>query len=686
MNDNWAIRRLVAQIKDEWRKGETPDAEAALAAHPQLRRWKSIVLDLAYEEFHLRADGGQELGPGEFCRRFPEHQRSLLHRIEIEQFLRRKEEQLAIRWPEAGDEFLGYRLLEELGKGAVGRVFLAQQTAMRDRLVVVKITPRGLREAHTLALLSHPHIVPVYRCDEEPKTGLAAICMPYVGRVTMEDLLVAAQDGVERDYPSLLAELQRRFPADPSLANAAERRPPRSRLEGMLQIGLRIAEALAHTHERGVLHLDLKPSNVLLLADGRPLLLDFNLSVDGAIGASVIGGTLPYMSPEQLQEAILGRSYSSRPVDARSDVFSLGVMLYELISGRHPFGEIRRTRDPREAAKELLRRHERGPAPWPENAPADREVIRFLDACLAYHPDHRPPSAADAAATLRSFLTPSFRIRRWAKKRRKTVAAACGAAAIAMVAVFTAAATAPPESERRLRAAQAHIEQNDWKLAETALKASLDGNDQSALAWELLGQVRREQEKHREAFESFDRAYRLTNEPRYLEALGDCKLGQGDYELATVWYQRAMKQGIQSAEIHRKLGECLARNNLFERAQSSLDQAVGLAPASITSRRSRLLAAVNQSLVQGQTVDDSALEDALAIRHDGESTEKDLFTAAVGFARAGDPQRYEGAARACLESACELGMDPGKLRAAVLEPYAEKKWFRALLDESLAGE
>jgi serine/threonine protein kinase/Tfp pilus assembly protein PilF len=681
MSDSWAIRRLVSHIKEEWRRGESPDAEAALAAHPQLRRWKSIVLDLACEEYQLRAGEGQDLGPGEFCERFPEHQRSLLHRIEVEQYLRGQEDQRAVRWPEEGDEFLGYRLLEQLGKGAVGRVFLAQQIEMRDRLVVVKITPRGQREAHTLALLNHPHIVPVYRCDEDAATGLAAICMPYMGRVTMEDLLVAAEDGVERDFPALLAELARRFSSDDTPHSAGEHRPRSSRLEGMLEIGRQIAEALAHTHERGILHLDLKPSNVLLLADGRPMLLDFNLSVDGSLGASVIGGTLPYMSPEQLQEAVLGRSYSSRPVDGRSDVFSLGVMLYEMISGRHPFGEIRRTRDPREAAKELLRRHERGPAPWPPGAPAERELVRFLDGCLAFHPAQRPQSAAEAAAALQRFLGPRYGVRRWAKRRRKSIAAAGAVVLGVCLALGAAAAVAPPESQRRLNEAQAHLAREEWKLAEAALKKSLVADDRSSLAWELLGRAQQQQGKHREAFSSFEKAYALCGEPRFLELLGDARLAEEEYDAAIGWYQQALAQSHVSPDILRKLGESQRNRNSYDSARSNLDQALELAPTSADARRSRIQTVVNQSLVSDEGIDASALENASGILRNADSSGQELFEAAIIFARTGAVDKYETQLKECLERAREAKVSAQKLRAPVFEPFFQKSWFQALIAE-----
>src|SRR5262249_20105309 len=103
----------------------------------------------------------------------------------------------------------------------------------------------------------------------------------------------------------------------------------RSYVQAVLWLGARLADGLAHAHERGILHRDLKPANVLLTEDGQPLLLDFNLSEDTKLSAGApaafIGGTLPYMAPEHLT-AFLDRTHG---VDARSDLYSLGVILYE---------------------------------------------------------------------------------------------------------------------------------------------------------------------------------------------------------------------------------------------------------------------------------------------------------------------------------------------------------------------
>src|SRR5207244_1261487 len=104
-----------------------------------------------------------------------------------------------------------------------------------------------------------------------------------------------------------------------------------------------LADGLAHAHDRGILHRDLKPANVILTDDGRPMLVDFNLAEDtksrGQAERASVGGTLPYMAPEHL-EAFGGGSASR--LDGRSDIFSLGVILFELLTGRHPFAPYRK--------------------------------------------------------------------------------------------------------------------------------------------------------------------------------------------------------------------------------------------------------------------------------------------------------------------------------------------------------
>ncbi|MBW3600617.1 MAG: protein kinase [Planctomycetes bacterium] len=677
MHDSWAISRLVSQIKENWRQGDAvPDASAALEANPHLRRWKSIVLDLAAEEYHLRAEVGQQVDADDFCRRFPDYQRSLLHRLEVEQFLRSEEEQQARLWPEPGDVFLGCRLVEPLGRGAVGRVFLAQQIELRDRLVVVKITPRGRHEADTLAILNHPYIVPVYDYKEDAETGLAAIVMPFLSRATLEDFLASAQS--RRSFRAILEEMWRRFPMDDLSTVAADggAQPiPNSFVDAVLNLGRQMAEALAHTHCRSVLHLDLKPSNVLLLPDGRPMLLDFNLSLEGPIGASVIGGTLPYMSPEQLQEAVLGRSYRSRPVDGRSDIFSLGVMLYELLTGTHPFGEIPRGRDSRKAAKELLRRHEAGPASLLEHDPRlDKHVALFLESCLAFHPDQRPATAEDAAEAFRRFLAPRGKAARWRRAHRRSIATPAG-----LVLLGAAWATAPSAHERHFRAAQTSLAAGDWESAERRLLQAMETRRDDAKVWESLGVAHREQGEFDKAAESLFRAWELTNDARLLAEIGHCWRQAKNFQVAAMWHRKALEEGFESAALFLDLGDISRAQGRFAEARPYYDRAVEQSP-SVETWHARARNEVQWAMTSKQPPRSEVLAD---IRNATEKSEtRDiLLCAAILHALAEPTGENDAAVRRYSREAVGHGWNPQNLASHVFQRFHNEPWFLKLQDE-----
>jgi eukaryotic-like serine/threonine-protein kinase len=279
--------------------------------------------------------------------------------------------------PEAGEDFLGFRLIEELGRGAFGRVFLARQGDLAGRQVVLKIAAEVEGETRALAQLQHTYIVPIY--SVHPASPLQAFCMPYFGGTTLGHVLadVINRDGLPESGRHLLTSLAERsrsrkiglehlsvdpsqvrppLPAGPSLreesANVGESvtsgtTPTTLRMyagmsyvHSILWILGCLSEGLAHAHERGVLHRDLKPANILLTDDGRPMLLDFNLSENintaSALASTSIGGTIPYMAPEHL-DAIRG---GTRPVDVRSDVYSLGVILHEMLTGRSPYPKV----------------------------------------------------------------------------------------------------------------------------------------------------------------------------------------------------------------------------------------------------------------------------------------------------------------------------------------------------------
>jgi hypothetical protein len=204
----------------------------------------------------------------------------------------------------------------QLGAGGMGEVYRASDTRL-GRLVAIKVLPRDItanaaarerfdREARTISALDHPNICTLFDVGEVD--GAPFLVMQYLNGRTLAELV--------RDGPLPVSEV--------------------------LRIGLDLASALLYAHERHILHRDIKPQNVMLLADGRAKLLDFGIAQRDLTGAVTIAetaaaltragsiiGTLEYMSPEQL---------SGARIDVRSDIFALGLLLYELATGRHPFG------------------------------------------------------------------------------------------------------------------------------------------------------------------------------------------------------------------------------------------------------------------------------------------------------------------------------------------------------------
>ncbi len=218
-----------------------------------------------------------------------------------------------------------------------------RETALGNRVVVVKVSRFGASEALTLGRLGHPNIVPVFSVSKDPETGKSAVCMPYLGEATLGDLLnrVLACGAPPRHAVAILEAARKGAPEPPhcglqpiapseALLNRA------SYVAGIRHLAGQLLDALAYMHAEGVCHRDLKPSNVLLTGTGVPMLLDFNLSGDDRRCQKLLGGTPPYASPEQLR--VIGRpDADAAGLDGRSDLFSLGVILYELLSGQHPF-------------------------------------------------------------------------------------------------------------------------------------------------------------------------------------------------------------------------------------------------------------------------------------------------------------------------------------------------------------
>lgn len=313
--------------------------------------------------------------------------------------------QAATSMPRAGTEFAGFRLVSELGRGAFGRVFLAEQKELADRQVVLKVSMDARTEAKALSQLLHTNIVPIYSIH---RNGVfQAVCMPYCGSTTLADAIRRFRgETVPDSGKGLVTLLNSSLPSRRQTpSQSVESEPSRqasstvilellehfSYVNAVLWIGSRLADALAHAHERGILHRDLKPANVLLTDEGQPLLLDFNLSSDTKLDtvpeAARLGGTLPYMPPEHL-ESFGG---TRRSIDGRGDVYALGVILFELLTARLPFTNYGRAS--REIIVRMIKDRRTLPNLRRSNPAVSPAVEAIVHKCLAFDPANRYASA-----------------------------------------------------------------------------------------------------------------------------------------------------------------------------------------------------------------------------------------------------------------------------------------------------
>jgi hypothetical protein len=268
-----------------------------------------------------------------------------------------------------GSTFAGYRLLDELGRGGMGIVYLAEDPASGARVALKTVRPRAPgalgaihREIHTLNRLSHPGVVRILAHGIED--GRPWYAMDLIEGSTLEARLHALHDG------------------GPAAAAA---------VAAVLGVLGRLAGTLAFLHGEGVVHRDVSPRNVVIRSDGTPLLVDFGLALRdehrgrAVLALSSVGGTIAYIAPEQIRGAL---------VDARADLYALGCILYQTVTGRPPFLA--------EGVSDLAFKHlVEEPVPPSRLAPGvDRRLEDLILRLLRKRPRDRLGYAEDVAAAL----------------------------------------------------------------------------------------------------------------------------------------------------------------------------------------------------------------------------------------------------------------------------------------------
>ena len=293
------------------------------------------------------------------------------------------DDQLAWKFPLPGDEVNGYTLIEEIGRGAFSRVFLARDGHVGGRQVVVKTTYHACAEIELLGPMSHPHLPRIFYCQRDPETGVTTICMDWVGQRTLNDLI---------------AELHLPEPGESQSAS-------RTVSTAVRVIG-QVADGLAYAQQHNVLHLDVKPSNILLRDDGTAVLIDFNLAVTASESEDIgFRGTLAYAAPEVIATAVQGIE-AAESVSEAADVYSLGTVLYELLTGELPFSDI--PSGPVEEAAVAVLKAKQQPVPRPSdlNPAVDRQLDQIVGRALAPSAKNRYSTADDFHKALRAYAAP----------------------------------------------------------------------------------------------------------------------------------------------------------------------------------------------------------------------------------------------------------------------------------------
>jgi serine/threonine protein kinase len=426
--DDEAVHEVMAACIDAWHAGGAAAAEAVLAAHPD-------VAPLLRER---------------------------LEKLQRAGMLGDAEPDTASLPPILGE----FRLGRRLGGGGMGVVHLAEQMSL-ERIVAIKLVrpelrffpgarARFRREVEAVARLGDAGIVPIHCVGEDQ--GIDFFAMEYVRGCSLGDVIAAV-----RERPP--AGLQGRDVAVVAAARGEQQLPDTlpelfagSWVSTCCRIVARMARAAHHAHERGVVHRDLKPSNAMVTADGRVLLLDFGLAA--AAGTSRITrsgavlGTPHYMAPEQLQDG---------DVDARTDVYALGVTLHELLALRPPFHA-----ESEHVLRQQILHGDAAPL-RAANAEVPRDVATIVGVARDRDPARRYATAQALADDLERFLQhrpilarpvgPVVRTVRWLQ-RHPAATAAAAVLLLAAAALPFAMRWSRDEAEHRVEAAQQRARAN----------------------------------------------------------------------------------------------------------------------------------------------------------------------------------------------------------------------------------
>lgn len=656
-----SVTRLDAadDIKKAWRAGQVPSAAHALRDHPEFAPNRSLVLDLIYDEYCFRTMSGEAIHAEEFANTFPSYKESVLRLIEVHHYFDCLPSQTRVGlWPEPGDVLAGFHLIECLGEGGAGKAYLAEDLSLASRLVVIKLSRLGCAEAEIMAKLRHAQIIPIHTVQTLPDRGLSVLCMPYLGRATLADLIAALFSRGRPERAAEIASLLQRLNVDERIPSANDRLQTRGRyIDAVIELGAQIAAALAHAHALEISHGDIKPSNILIGFDGKPMLMDFNLSADKGDPA-YLGGTLAYMPPEQLVAFTGERACLNSGQRLRGDVFSLGVVLYELLTGALPFPQSNKPKSTAQAALQLLALQCDGCVPIAAHNPEiDSSLAKFVERCLSADLHNRPADAEEVFQELNRQRTFWSWCRRSSRRHRRALVGASGASICCIVVTLLYHASLPSYPERQFeRASEAYV-RTDYSTALEALDAALRGDPYYANAYFLRGKILIHQNQFEAALRDFQCARKAYPDARAYAEQGYCYAMLGNHRNALYFFNESLKRGFESAELYNDIGYSHSQLSEFERAQEYYNRALALSPELTPVLHNRAQTVLRRAMQFSQPVPESSCQDIEKVIATDHPPADAFVDAARIFCYAG---RYREAI-VHLRSAVRQGADPKRL-------------------------
>ena len=461
MSAPWAVADLIDEQVEKWTAGDRVPVERLLDQHAVTD--DEACMDLIYSELLLREERGEQPQAQEYLDRFPNLTAQISRQFQVHRGIAQVRAPTIVAGstldpdqpPKVRDvdplEVPGFELLDLVGRGGSGVCYRARDLSL-NRTVAIKLlsdtraTDEDLRkqllkEAEAAASLVHSSIVRVHQIGQS-LAGTPYLVMEYV------------------EGGSLAEQLKTTSPIAPRKA---------------AQLALDVTEAIRHAHEHGVIHRDLKPGNILLDDDSQPHVCDFGLArkldPTETRNTTNIVGTPAYMPPEQAR---------GEPTDARSDVYSLGATLYEMLGGRSPFHGVSAW----DTLYQVMTSEPLSVRKLNSAVPVDLETI--CAKCLEKRPENRYASAADLASDLRLFLenrpiksrpVSSFeRFRRWCARNRALSATLSVAALLAislLVGSIVAAVRFRDQNVRLANTLETSIEAADELLVSVTEDAEL---------------------------------------------------------------------------------------------------------------------------------------------------------------------------------------------------------------------